>query len=44
MRAIWVPHSDIPADQRVAVEVVPDGQAEELLDVLTIVDGWLTRR
>ena len=24
MRAIWVPHSDIPADQQVTVEVTPD--------------------
>jgi putative hydrolase of the HAD superfamily len=43
MRAIWVPHSDIPAGQIVEVEVTPDGQAHELLDVLAIVDGWLDR-
>ena len=41
MRAIWVPHSDIPTDQQVTVDVEPDGTAHELLDVLTIVDGWL---
>lgn len=41
MRAIWVPHSDIPADQQVTVDVEPDGVAHELLDVLEIVDGWL---
>ena len=41
MRAIWVPHSDIPEDQQVTVDVTPDGVAAELLDVLTIVDGWL---
>lgn len=41
MRAIWVPHSDIPTDQQVTVDVEPDGVAHELLDVLTIVDGWL---
>ncbi|QBF46463.1 HAD family hydrolase [Janibacter limosus] len=41
MRAIWVPHSDIPADQQVTVDVEPDGVATQLLDVLDIVDGWL---
>lgn len=41
MRAIWVPHSDIPANQRVEVTAVPDARAHELLDVLDIVDGWL---
>ncbi|NYG05870.1 putative hydrolase of the HAD superfamily [Phycicoccus badiiscoriae] len=43
MRAIWVPHSDIPASQVVPVDVTPDAQAHELLDVLAIVDGWLGR-
>lgn len=41
MRAIWVPHSVIPADQRVEVEVTPDATAHQLLDVLDIIDGWL---
>ena len=40
MRAIWVPHSKIPLAQQVAVDVVPDGVAHELLDILAIVDGW----
>ncbi|GGL40599.1 HAD family hydrolase [Phycicoccus endophyticus] len=40
MRAIWVPHSDIPAAQRVEVTAVPDARAHELLDVLGVVDGW----
>ncbi len=42
MRAIWVPHSEIP-EERVAVDVTPDGVAHELLDILDIrdiVDGW----
>jgi len=43
MRAIWVPHSKIPAAQQVSVDVTPDGVAHELLDVLDIVDGWLSR-
>ena len=41
MRAIWIPHSDIPEDQRVAVDAHPDAQAHELLDILEIVDRWL---
>jgi putative hydrolase of the HAD superfamily len=43
MRAIWVPHSDLPASQVVPVDVTPDAQAHELLDILGIVDGWLGR-
>jgi FMN phosphatase YigB (HAD superfamily) len=42
MRAVLVPHSDIPASQQVPVEVTPDGVAHRLLDVLDIVDGWAT--
>ena len=42
MRAIWVPHSKIPLSQQVSVEVVPDGVAHGLLDILDIVDGWRT--
>ncbi len=41
MRAIWIPHSEIPLDQQVAVDVTPDAQAHELLVVLGIVDRWL---
>lgn len=41
MRAIWIPHSDIPASQRVDVTAVPDARAHELLDILDIVDAWL---
>ena len=40
MRAIWIPHSDIPSAQRVEVTAVPDGHAHQLLDVLDIVDAW----
>ncbi|MBL8930273.1 MAG: HAD family hydrolase [Kineosporiaceae bacterium] len=42
MRAILVPHSDIPPAQQVPVDVHPDGVAHRLLDVLDIVDGWRT--
>lgn len=41
MRAIWIPHSDIPLDQQVSVNVTPDAKAHELLDILGIIDGWL---
>jgi len=43
MRAIWIPHSDIPAAQRVEVTAMPDGHAHQLLDVLDIVDAWSTQ-
>jgi len=40
MRAILVPHSDIPPAQQVPVDVHPNGVAHRLLDVLDLVDGW----
>ena len=40
MRAVLVPHSDIPAAQRMPVEVTPDAVAHELLDVIDIVRQW----
>jgi len=40
MRAIWVPHSQIPQSQQVSVDVTPDGIAHQLLDILDIIDGW----
>jgi putative hydrolase of the HAD superfamily len=40
MRGILVPHSDIPADQQVPVDVQPDAVAHRLLDVLDHVDAW----
>ena len=43
MRAILVPHSDIPAAQQVPVDVAPDGVAHRLLDVLGHVERWLSR-
>lgn len=41
MRAIWVPHSDIPRDQQVAVDVTPDAVVDELVEVEAVVRGWL---
>jgi putative hydrolase of the HAD superfamily len=43
MRAIWVPHSDIPAGQQVPVDATPDAVAHQLLDILQILDGWQSR-
>jgi putative hydrolase of the HAD superfamily len=40
MRAIWVPHSDIPEAQQVSHEATPDAVAHEMLDVLDIVERW----
>jgi putative hydrolase of the HAD superfamily len=40
MRAIHVPHSVIPAEQRGHVDGVPDAVAHRLPDVLHIVRGW----
>jgi putative hydrolase of the HAD superfamily len=44
MRAILVPHSDIPASQQVAHDATPDAVAHELLDVLAITLRWHGRR
>ncbi|MEI2779263.1 MAG: HAD family hydrolase [Tetrasphaera sp.] len=41
MRAIWIPHSDLPESQIVAVDAHPDAVAHQLLDILGIVDRWL---
>jgi putative hydrolase of the HAD superfamily len=40
MRAVLVPHSDIPADQRVPVDVVPDAVVHRLADLLGVLDAW----
>jgi putative hydrolase of the HAD superfamily len=40
LRAVLIPHSDIPAEQQVPVDVVPDAVAHRLLDLLDIVDAW----
>ena len=44
MRAVWVPHSDIPRDQQVAGrgadDVVPDAVVQRLADLLEVVDSW----
>jgi putative hydrolase of the HAD superfamily len=40
MRAVLVPHSDIPADQQVPVDVVPDAVVHRLADLLDVLDAW----
>jgi putative hydrolase of the HAD superfamily len=40
LRAILVPHSDIPASQQVPVDVRPDAVVQRLAGVLDVVDGW----
>lgn len=42
MRAIWIPHSTIPSNQRVEVTALPDAHVHELLEILDVVDGWST--
>ncbi len=44
MRAIFVPHSDIPLDQQVSVDARPDATVQQLSDVLDVVTGWNTGR
>ena len=48
MRAVLVPHSDIPADQRPAgrlgtADLEPDAVVQRLADVLPLVDAWRAR-
>ncbi len=40
MRAIFVPHSEIPADQRGPVDAEPDAVVHHLIEVLDHVDRW----
>ena len=40
MRAVLVPHSDIPVDQQVPLAVHPDAVVHRLLEVLDHVDSW----
>ena len=44
MRAVFVPHSDLPPDQQVPVDVTPDAVVQRLADVLDVVTGWNANR
>lgn len=40
MRAVLVPHSDIPAVQQVPVDVRPDGVIHRLIDLPELLADW----
>ena len=40
LRAIWIPHSDLPPDQVVDVADTPDATVHELGEILDVVDRW----
>jgi FMN phosphatase YigB (HAD superfamily) len=40
MRAVFVPHSEIPANQQMPVDVAPDAIIERLADLLRHIDSW----
>jgi FMN hydrolase / 5-amino-6-(5-phospho-D-ribitylamino)uracil phosphatase len=40
MRAVLVPHSDIPPHQQVPVDVTPDGVLHRLADLPGLIAGW----
>jgi putative hydrolase of the HAD superfamily len=41
MRAVHIPHSDIPAWQQTGVEGTPDAVIHDLSELVTVVDAWL---
>jgi putative hydrolase of the HAD superfamily len=40
MRAVLVPHSDIPPSQQVPVDVTPDGVLQRLADLPGLIADW----
>ena len=40
MRAVWIPHSQIPPEQPVEVDVAPDATIQRLSDLVDLVDSW----
>jgi putative hydrolase of the HAD superfamily len=42
MRAVFVPHSEIPASQQMPVDVSPDAVIDRLSDLVAHVDSWLS--
>jgi putative hydrolase of the HAD superfamily len=43
MRAVFVPHSQVPPDQIGPVVGEPDAVIDSLADLLPVIDGWLDR-
>ena len=43
MRAIWVPHSTIPASQQVSHDATPDAVVQDLAEILEVVERWQSR-
>jgi len=41
MRAVHIPHSDIPVWQQTGVEGTPDAVVHQLSELVSVVDGWL---
>lgn len=41
MRAVFVPHTRLPPEQVVPVDVEPDAVIDQLTDLVDVVDGWL---
>lgn len=42
MRAVWVPHSELPAEQVVEVEVEPDAVVQSLAELMGVLRRWGT--
>ena len=40
MRAIWIPHTRLPADQRVDVRAKPDAVVHELSEIAGVIEHW----
>ena len=40
MRAIWIPHSDLPVNQQVPVAATPDASVHTLQEILTVIERW----
>ena len=41
MRTVYVPHSDIPPEQRGHTEGEPDAVVHRLSELVGVIDGWL---
>lgn len=41
MRSVFIPHSDIPAQQKTGVEGTPDAVVHTLSELVPVIDSWL---